>query len=77
MSGVNPVARRVTRADRALTEMQQQLDWLRSTRSPSGHQWHETDLAREVGFIEAMDILGRHGARLVPSRDDVTAGGTS
>lgn len=57
--------RRITRADMALTEMQRQLDWLRSKRAPSGHKWFETDVAREIGFTEAMDILRNHGARLV------------
>ena len=56
---------RITRADAALTEMKRQLDWLREKRSPIGHKWHETDLAREIGFVEAMDILRAHGARLV------------
>lgn len=56
---------RVTRADKALTDMKWQLDWLREKRSPAGHRWHETDLAREVGFTEAMDILRAHGARLI------------
>lgn len=56
---------RVTRADKALTAMKAQLDWLREKRAPAGSSWHETDLAREVGFIEAMDILRSHGARLI------------
>ena len=56
---------RITRADKALTDMKAQLDWLRSKRAPAGHKWHETDLAREVGFVEAMDILRANGARLI------------
>jgi hypothetical protein len=51
--------------DAALTDMRNQLDWLRSKRSPSGHAWFETDLAREVGFTEAMDMLARYGAKIV------------
>lgn len=64
--------RRVTRADKALTEMKRHLDWLASKRAPSGHPWHETDLAREVGFGEAMDILARHGARVIDPDGQVT-----
>lgn len=63
--------RRVTRADKALTDMQQHLDWLRAHRSAEGSPHRLTDITREIGLTEAMDILRRHGARLVEDGDDV------
>lgn len=68
--------RRITRADRALTEMREHLMWLQSKRSPSGHAWFETDLAREVGVTEAMEILQKHGARLIDTPADDSDGGS-
>lgn len=52
--------------DRALTDMQHHLDWLREHRSKEGDPYRQLDLHREVGVKEAMDILARYHAKVLP-----------